>query len=78
MAVLKHFILNFEDKNIFFSFIKKIIMEIGQKVKWQIDEKNYEGLFMQITNNGKAEVICYLMNDVNCHLRVFVEPNLLK
>ena len=53
-------------------------MEIGQKVKWQIDEKTYEGLFMQITDNGKAEVICYLMNDVHCHLRVFVEPNLLK
>lgn len=53
-------------------------MEIGQKVKWQIDEKIYEGLFMQITDNGKAEVICYLMNDINCHLRVFVEPNLLK
>jgi hypothetical protein len=53
-------------------------MEIGQKVTWKIDEKTYEGLFMQITNNGKAEIICYLMNNINCRLRVFVELNLLK
>jgi len=53
-------------------------MEIGQKVKWQIDEKIFEGLFIQITDNGKAEIICYSMNNVNCKLRVFVEPNLLK
>ena len=53
-------------------------MEIGQKVKWKIDEKTYEGLFMQVTDKGKAEIICYSMNNVNCHLRVFVELNLLK
>ena len=53
-------------------------MEIGQKVTWKISNKIMLGLFMQITDNGKAEVICYLMNDINCHLRVFVEPNLLK
>jgi hypothetical protein len=53
-------------------------MEIGQKVKWNIDKKIYEGLFMQITDNGQAEIICYLMNGVKCHLRVFVEPTLLQ
>jgi len=52
-------------------------MEIGQKVKWNIDTKIYEGLFMQIIND-KAEVICYSMNGVKCHLRVFVEPTLLQ
>jgi hypothetical protein len=52
-------------------------MEIGQKVKWQIDGKTFEGLFMQITDNGKAEIICYSMNNVKCQLRVFVELNLI-
>jgi hypothetical protein len=48
-------------------------MEIGEIVKWSIDEKKYQGLFMQISDKGLAEVICYSMNGLNCHLRVFVE-----
>ena len=48
-------------------------MEIGEKVYWIVDNKKNEGLFMQITNNKLAEVICYSMNGVKCRLRVFVD-----
>ena len=53
-------------------------MEIGQKVYWIIDDKKNEGLFMQITENNLAEVICYSMNGLNCRLRVFVNPKIIQ
>jgi hypothetical protein len=49
-------------------------MEIGQKVYWLVDNQKHEGLFMQIIND-KAEIICYSMNNIKCHLRVFVDLN---
>ena len=53
-------------------------MEIGQKVTWNIDLKVNKGIFMQIVENNKAEVICYNMNGITCHLRVFIDVEKLK
>jgi len=53
-------------------------MEIGQKVYWNIGDKIIEGLFIQINEDNKAEIICYSMNKVKCKLRVFVDLSLLK
>jgi hypothetical protein len=50
---------------------KKNIMQVGDKVKWKSSDKEMEGLFMQCTD-GIAEIICYKMGELNCHLRVFV------
>lgn len=58
--------------------VKNIIMEIGQKVLWKIDEKINKGLFLQIIDDNKAEVICYSMNDIKCQLTVFVELSKLQ
>lgn len=53
-------------------------MEIGQKIYWLVCNQKHEGLFMQYTEDNKAEVICYSMNNVKCHLKVYVEKNLIK
>lgn len=53
-------------------------MEIGQKIYWLIGEQKHEGLFMQYTQDDKAEVICYSMNNVKCHLKVYVDQKLIK
>ena len=53
-------------------------MEIGQKVKWIASNKLMNGLFVQITEDNKAEVICYKMNNTHCHLTVFVELNIIE
>lgn len=53
-------------------------MEIGQKVLWKIDEKINKGLFLQMTDDNKAEVICYSMNNIKCQLTVFVELSKLQ
>ena len=46
-------------------------MQVGDKVKWKSSDKEMEGLFMQCTDRI-AEIICYKMGELNCHLRVFV------
>lgn len=53
-------------------------MEIGQKVKWNVSNKLMNGLFVQITEDNKAEIICYKMNNTPCYLTVFVELNLIE
>lgn len=53
-------------------------MEIGQKVYWIVDDKKYEGLFIELNSNNLAEIICYSMNGVSCKLRVFVELDKVK
>jgi hypothetical protein len=50
---------------------------IGTVVSWTIGENEMQGLFMQV-ENGKAEVVCFKMGDNNCHLKVFVNVELLK
>lgn len=52
-------------------------MEIGELVKWSIDEKQYQGLFIQELENGLAEIICYSMNGLKCHFRVYVDSGKL-
>jgi hypothetical protein len=52
-------------------------MEIGQEVTWISSGKEMKGLFMQVLND-QAEVICFKMGNLNCHLRVFVPIELLK
>lgn len=51
-------------------------MEIGQTVIWTSAGKQMKGLFMQVCENT-AEVICFQMGNLNCHLRVFVPIDLL-
>jgi hypothetical protein len=51
-------------------------MQIGQTVTWAASGKQMKGLFMQV-NNNIAEVICFQMGNLNCHLRVFVSIDLL-
>jgi len=52
-------------------------MEIGQKVKWiGTHGKECEGIFNGYEDD-KAVVICYWSGIVRCHLKVFVEPNIL-
>lgn len=53
-------------------------MEIGQKVLWKIDEKINKGLFLQMMDDNKAEVVCYSMNYIKCQLTVFVELSKLQ
>lgn len=53
-------------------------MEIGQKVLWKIDKKINKGLFLQMTDNNKAEVICYSMNNIKCQITVFVNISMLQ
>ena len=52
-------------------------MEIGSKVTWEASNKIMQGLFLQ-ENEGIAEIICYQMGQLNCHLRVFVDINAIK
>lgn len=51
-------------------------MEIGDKVKWCVGNKQMQGLFMQIIDKN-AEIICYQMGNIRCHLRVFVPIELI-
>ena len=52
-------------------------MEIGSKVTWEAANKIMQGLFLE-EKEGIAEIICYQMGQLNCHLRVFVDFNLIK
>lgn len=50
---------------------------IGAPVSWTVGQNEMHGLFLQIVDN-QAEVVCFKMGDNNCHLKVFVNLELLK
>ena len=52
-------------------------MEIGQKIYWLNGNQKHEGLFMQYVEDNKAEVICYSMNNIQCHLKVCIDKDLI-
>lgn len=49
-------------------------MEIGQKIYWIANEQLCQGLFLQNTEDGLVEVICYHMGVKTCRLRVYIDP----
>lgn len=53
-------------------------MEIGTKVKWAIKDRIMSGIFVQITDDNLAEVVCYKMGSQPCYLKVFIDPSLLQ
>lgn len=53
-------------------------METGVQVTWDAAGKKMKGLFLQKVKNNQAEVICFQMGNLNCHLRVFVDISILK
>ena len=52
-------------------------MEIGQKIKWEIQNKNCKGIYKRELDNNLSEVICTEINGISYVLKISVLTNLL-